>query len=156
MKNLNDLIDAVKNYKEQFPEDVLCFGQSDLLEFIPYEHVKDLVNDDVTEEAWNKDITQPTEENIRKKIISYMDFAIGKAEDHRGLSAGRSINHFQTWTWILGDYDKIDWKNYANYGAPILKQLCELYSISFPDIGAISRMADGEKCTGDCQEGCSA
>ena len=155
MKSLNELIDAVKNYKEKFPEDMFCFGQADLLEFIPFEHIKEMAKDGVTEEEWNKDVKELSRQSILKMITDYLPFALGKADDHRGLSAGRSINHFQTWIWILDDYDKINWTKYQNYGVPILKQICELYGYAFPDDNAtLVNMSCGERCSEDCEEGC--
>ena len=32
-----------------------------------------------------------------------MTFAWDKANNERNLSAGRSINHFEVWLWLLGD-----------------------------------------------------
>ena len=53
-----------------------------------------------------------------------------KAKDQRGLSAGRSINHFQELLWLLGDDDILD-LNYTDYGIANLKKIAEKYNIPF-------------------------
>lgn len=95
-------------------------------------------------------------ENVIARMRDYMPFALDKAEDHRGLSASRSISHFQAWTWLLGDedYRAIDWDRYGPYGVPILKQLCEKYGFAHEFSGVLEPMAKGEPCSGDC-EGCT-
>ena len=91
---------------------------------------------------------------------SYMDFALGKAESHRGISTGRSLQHFEAWLWLLGDQDTLDYiqddDNYANYGAPALKKICEVYNFSIPQEDWFENMANGKKCASDCFEGCGA
>lgn len=59
-----------------------------------------------------------------------MPFAIEKAMDGRGLSASRSISKMQAWVFALGETDAINWERYADYGRPILRQICERYGFS--------------------------
>jgi len=95
---------------------------------------------------------------IRRRVLvlmrEYMPFAVEKATGHRGLSANRSIEHFKAWVWLLGDYAEIDWNNYKNYGAPILKQISERYGFDLPPSETLSRMARGAPCIAGCDMGC--
>ncbi len=89
-----------------------------------------------------------------------MRSAVRKAVYHKGLSSGDSIERYNVWIWLLndGNYDKIDWDNYTNYGCPILLRIMELYDIPFPDDEYAEykeifyTMAKGQICE-SCQEG---
>lgn len=94
---------------------------------------------------------------VKARMEEYLPFAIGKAEDHRGLSAGRSIDHFRSWAWLLGDeaYNRIDWNDHQNYGAPVLKAVAEhLTDFDWKVSEAVERMARGDSCRPGCDEGC--
>ena len=57
-----------------------------------------------------------------------MEFAWDKANNCRGISASRSIDHYSVWIWLLGDEDKLsDIRDYEYYGKPQLVEICELY-----------------------------
>jgi hypothetical protein len=64
-------------------------------------------------------------------MLEYMPFAWDKANDMRGLSAGRSVQHFVGWTWLAGDDELSAWcddnSNYQHYGKEILVRICEHY-----------------------------
>lgn len=91
-------------------------------------------------------------EQVLARMRDYMPFAIGKAIDHRGFSATRSVEHFAAWVWLLGDedYKKVDWENFTNYGCPILLQICEMYGFPAYLEKTFRRMADGRKCSRGC------
>lgn len=67
------------------------------------------------------------------EIIRNMDFAYMKACDCRGLSAGRSLDHFQELIWLLGDdevyrnYEMVKENNYNPYGVPVLNWIIDQY-----------------------------
>lgn len=129
-----------------------------LVVFLKYEHAKKFLKDDVTEEGWNKDYIEYTKENVIKEMREYMEFAWDKASNHRGLSANRSITHFTHWLWLLEDDELLniaeDGTNYAQYGCPILMQICDKYDLPVPDDEGIRRMARGEYCKPGCTMGC--
>ena len=82
-------------------------------------------------------------------------------QDHRGLSAGRSIDHFRAWLWMDGEDELVEQINsedipFAQYGAPILKAISEKYGAPTPDDDATLRMMLGSICEPDgCPyEGC--
>lgn len=91
-------------------------------------------------------------------MLDYMPFALGKAQDHRGLSASRSIDHFRAWLWMLSDDETLGFcdveENYTNYGAPILREICENYGFDTPAETWFANMASGGPCSPDCRDGC--
>lgn len=66
-----------------------------------------------------------------------MEFAWGKANGCRGLSAGRSLEHMQAWVWLMGDDDF--WSEldasiehaYQYYGKPQLVLICNHYGLDW-------------------------
>jgi len=72
-------------------------------------------------------------ESIIKQMKDYMSFAYGKADGERGLSSGRSIQHYIAWAWLAGDVefsnriDEMSDREYSGYGMSILKSISEYY-----------------------------
>ena len=99
--------------------------RSDLVTFLPFKEAQIYLKEGVTEEEW--DWKEPTEENIKKEILDYMPFAWDKANDMRGLSANRSIDHMMGWLWLISDelYQKIAYIPYEHYGKEKLVAICE-------------------------------
>ena len=99
-----------------------------------------------------------TREGVIAKMKDYMSFAWGKVEGHRGLSTSRSVDKMRAWLWLLEDHATLafanDDCNYTQYGAPILKMICEEYGFDIPSCKYIERMADGLPCCEDCEMGC--
>jgi len=158
---MNEELRTIEEIKQRINKisELDLFGISaDLIVYLPYEHAKEFIKPEVTEEQYNKEFKKSyTKENIIKEIRDYMSFALGKAENHRGISAGRSIEHFCAWLWLLKDHELLafaeDDYNYENYGCPILKKICEKYDIQYPDDEGMLNMAKGEKCYKECS-GC--
>lgn len=78
-----------------------------------------------------------TVEEAAQDFMDYMNFAWGKAEDQRGISASRSIMKLGAWLWLLGreDLEEIinDDDRYNPYGAPALIAVCDAMSIEVPE-----------------------
>jgi len=139
----------------QGQDDFLGFERSTLMEFLPFSAAKPFLKaPEVTEEQW--ETRSPAREVVLEEMRKYMIFALGKAADHRGLSAGRSVSRFAAWTWMLGDeeHDAINWSDYGQYGATILKAVCERYGFPIPEERTFLNMAKGLPCTPGCDEGC--
>jgi len=81
-----------------------------------------------------------TKENVIKSMKDYMSFAWEKANDKRGISANRSIDHFKGWLWLLGDEEGIEYlkANYVPYGKPGLAYICKKYGCKNEDNGDTS------------------
>ena len=112
--------------------DVVGWIRDSLLLYLDYEHAKQFLKDDVTEEQWaeNYEHRKP----IRERMIDYLDFAFEKARNQRGLSAWRSICHYQAWLWLDGD-DEL-WREieeYSNYGYPQLIEICRYLDVDVGD-----------------------
>jgi hypothetical protein len=91
-------------------------------------------------------------DEIVSTMRDYMVFAWGKVQDHRAISAGRSVQKMRAWLWLLDRDSEIDWNRYRNYGAPILQQICNLFDFPVPDDSAIVQMSNGERCKEDCTQ----
>ena len=134
----------------------LGFEAEALLEFLSYAAAKEMFGEKAPPEAeWAE--KPPTRENVLAQMKDYMAFAWGKAEDHRGISASRSVEKFEAWLWLLED-DQLakdfDAASYQNYGCPKLKLLCERLGFPMPDSEGMLRMSRGEACTDSCESGC--
>lgn len=136
------------------PTDLFGVERSGLLQGLTMDDAAQFLGTELTEERWAEIAQDPA-----KSIADYLPFAIGKALDHRGLSASRSVDHMRGWVWLMGDdkFDAVDWSNYQNYGVPVLKRCAELVGYDWPaDNERLQRMADGLACIPDCEEGCAS
>lgn len=135
-----------------FPEIILGYmSWDDALPFLDAAAVAK-AGEEVVKTKWT--VRPNTRESILEEMKDYMEFAWDKALNHRGLSANRSVDKMKAWCWLLSEDEKIDWENYAQYGAPILKQICELYGFPMPDGSDAQNMAAGSPCEVGCNRGC--
>lgn len=98
-----------------------------------------------------------THEEVAEQLRSYMEFAWGKVRDHRGISAGRSIEKITEWAWLLGRDDvmaAMDGADYAQYGAPKLAAACRLLDLPIPEGEDLANMIAGQPCERGCDMGC--
>ena len=164
--------EIVARIDEVTDRDFLGFEMSDLYNSLNKENLIETLlklGSKSTREELEKEFAEhkpvfQTDEDVVAEIKRYMDFAIGKAVNHRGISTCRSISHYRTWTWFIDDKETYDFlkndDNYRNYGAPMLKFVAEKYGCPLPDgeDGQVfEAMANGEMClhciNGD-QSGC--
>ena len=119
----------IEYYEKMKNEDFLGVIASDLFIHLQFEDVKPYLNEIATKESW--EYIEPTEKYLKSAIISYLPFAFQKANNQRGISASRSIQHFQTWLWLLEDQELFDFVsdsyNYEPYGLPMLNKIQEKY-----------------------------
>lgn len=131
---------------------MLCFEPEVLLPFLDFAHAKEFLKPEAKEADWK----QSPLESALGELREYMTFAWG--EDHRGISASRSVDKCAAWAWILGRgdiYKKAhDDENYAQYGAPALKLICEAFDLPIPQGKGLQRMMAGEPCHDHCDQGC--
>lgn len=152
MRTAAEIVARVREVVAQ-GEDVFGFQRGDLLTCLAYADAKPFLSEGTTAAEW---ATQPayTDAAVRARLVDYLPFAVDKALDHRGLSAMRSVQHLQAWTWLLGDYDRFDWDRYQNYGAPILRDVAEHYGVLVGVNGRFWRMSQGLPCAPNCSAGC--
>lgn len=157
MKSDSEIIERIKVVKEA---EFFGFETADLLVFLPFEKAKAFVAEDKRDEL-REDWVQQDRSSwaIEEMIVDYLPFAVGKAVDHRGISASRSVAHLRAWFWMLGRDDIVEFidddYNYPQYGAPILKRAHEVFGVSLPDDSEFLRMAEGLPCSPNgCGIGC--
>lgn len=128
-------------------QDMFGFGKQVFQEYLP----------ECYKEGHEDKVRELNQEEIQKELIDYLDFAFGKAIDHRGLSAMRSVIKLSNWAWILGRQELYDFAradgNYSCYGVPILKRFAQAFDVPIPE--EIVKWEDGKPCSPGC-EGCSS
>jgi len=123
--------EIIKRIEVRKKDDLLGWEINEYICYLDYENAKPYLKKDVTKESWgNRKEKEPV-----KKIKEYMDFAWEKANDCRGISAGRSLMHMRAWLWLDSQDEFLKkWNNLENYefyGKPQLKAICELYGIDW-------------------------
>ncbi len=125
--------------------------------YLPFAHATEFLKPGTKEEDWNP---QPLDEAaVILEMREYMaNFGWPKAIDHRGLSAGRTIEKMGAWLWLL-DKDELaafagDDKNYPMYGAPILFKICADMDFPIPDDEVARNMSLGLPCGDPDCAGC--
>lgn len=106
--------------------DFFGFKQGDLINYLYFEQAKPYLKDNVTEDQWKpSDLSRGA---IIEEMLDYMEFAWGKANNCRGISSGRSIEHYEIWLWLLKDELGEELGGmYQYYGKPCLRAICEKY-----------------------------
>jgi hypothetical protein len=118
MRTQDDIIQRIESRKEN---DFMGFEVPFYLDMLTFENAKQYLVDDAVEANW----TQLSANDIKAKAIDYMAFAWKKANNCRGISAGRSISHYIAWLWLLGEDGFDDMEDYEYYGKPQLIRVCE-------------------------------
>lgn len=124
----------VERTDDEIVQKILDVGQkdffgvmtSDLLQCLSFERAKSFLKDGITADAWVGMMERKDRESILLRMHSYMSFAWTKANDGRGLSAMRSLQHYTVWIWLLGD-DMGDLTTYQYYGKDELTRICQKY-----------------------------
>ncbi|MHB8392740.1 MAG: hypothetical protein ACYDBH_24700 [Acidobacteriaceae bacterium] len=121
MRTDDEIIARIKSLES---EDFFRFETLDLLKCLAFGVVRPFLKPDATAEVWGDPLPRDRD-SVLKRMHDYMDFAWDKANSFRGLSASRSISHFRSWIWLLGDdFPEVE---YEHYGKEILAAICEKY-----------------------------
>ncbi len=119
----------IKKFMEKFSkEDFFGVIRQDCISCLPYEAASEYLSEEVTADAWDARYLKNDEEVI-SEIIKYLPFAYNKAENERGLSAIRSLQHFLAWFYCLGNDEMVSTihymmnSDYAPYGMPVLQRI---------------------------------
>ncbi len=120
-------------YKERAPVDMLGFEVDEYTPYMSIEGVRPLANEGVTDETLKETQLTLNRGEMVADMERYMEFAFEKANNQRGISASRSIQHYIAWTWLAGDYDlstrinTVFENEYLEFGISILQGICEFY-----------------------------
>lgn len=154
--------EIVERYRAIKDRDFFGFKAGVLVPALDFEHAKEFLKPEATVADWSAsgDGRPPLGDTV--DIQDYLTFAVGKALDHRGISAGRSTVKLTEMAWLAGLDDAVKamgQADHAQYGAPILKALAEwgsfVTSTGDPEQDAMfERMAAGDPCVPGCDEGC--
>lgn len=114
---------------EKSENDFLGFETSEYYGFLDYAHAKPFLKHETPEEDWNRHSIYPSVGNLLVTMLGYMPFAWEKANDCRGISAIRSIDHYKAWLWLMDDgfLEQFNAIEYEHYGKEMLIAVCEKY-----------------------------
>lgn len=121
MREQDEIVARIEKVKES---DIFGFESIEYIDYLDFEHAKPYLKEGVTQEEWDV----KSQDAIRERMGDYMDFAWNKAINCRGISAGRSIAHYQAWLWIEGAWADEDIKaleDYEHYGKDELTKICK-------------------------------
>lgn len=104
--------------------DWMGIQRNDLINVLPFNFAKPFLVPEAIESEWETEGRD--RDAVLSRMLEYMPFAWRKANDERGLSAGRSMDHYTSWVWLLGD-DLGDLGDYQFYGKDNLVRICEKY-----------------------------
>lgn len=138
MRTQQQIVDKINNLGDS---DWMGTITSDLLLYLDFKNAKPFLKPEITEEEWGKIGKKFDKATLLEEMRSYMTFAWDKANGCRGLSAGRTMDHYTAWVWLLGDEGVFgDLQNYIYYGKLNLIKICEYYG--WNDLLALD---DGER-----------
>lgn len=122
MRTQEEIINKISEVKS---DDWMGTITSDLVNCLEFSNAKDFLKDEITEKEWQENgFMKNTDGNIKKEMQEYLSFAFGKAEDERGISAGRSMDHYYAWIWLLDEETHFgDVREYDSYGIPHLNKI---------------------------------
>ncbi|MEV4093843.1 hypothetical protein [Streptosporangium saharense] len=136
--------------------DLFGFRRQVLIPALDFEHAQPFIREGVTVAEWGE-VIQAAE--LLEMAREYYAFALGKIAGHRGISATRSVLKLTEYAWLLGQDDIVaamEAADYPQYGAPKVKAFGLGLGLEWPTTEAMTRMAAGEPCRLDCDEGCSS
>ena len=124
MKTDDQILERIDYVEKKL--DPMGLSTSDLIFRLGYKAGKQFLKADVTEKEYNTQLLgSKNKKDIIKEMEEYLSFAFEKATDERGISANRSLLHYQNWFWLIGDQDFADsiFKDFSNYGLEKLKEI---------------------------------
>lgn len=126
--------EEIINYQDLDGPDVFGFDREALVPYLTFEEAESWRAEETTKEQWGE-VKPRTREVILDDFKDYMlRIALDKAVSHRGLSASRSIAKLRALAWLMEDEEAVrlcDESEYANYGAPKLRALCDHFEIDW-------------------------
>ena len=125
MRTDAEILNRIAGLKDN---DFLGFETLDLLVRLPFDLAKDFLKPEAKPEDWKQ--APRDRESLVKEMQNYMPFAWEKVNDGRGISAYRSMAHYNSWIWLAGD-DLGDMNDYEFYGKDNLVKICKHYGWNY-------------------------
>lgn len=126
----DEIIDRIADIKE---DDFFGAETNNLVAYLPFELAKPYLDDTVTETAWTEYRTKV--KSPLDSMRDYLPFAWDKANNCRGLSAGRSLMHIRAWLWLAGYDELVDrLPDYEYYGKPQLVMCSVLVAFNWAKV----------------------
>ena len=99
MRTQDDIVQKLRDNKGCFPN----FLPEIMVPLLDFDHAKEFLKPEVQQESWQEPVPL-TEESVKESMREYMA-CVGweKVENHRGISAGRTVEKMIRWLWLLGD-----------------------------------------------------
>jgi hypothetical protein len=113
-RSASDIVQRLESCKGF--NDFFGVQQTDMLAFLPFEFAKPYLDEGVTEELFVNSVKSIVDAGPLAELKDYLPFAWEKANDCRGLSAGRSLDHIKTWLWLAGFESDKYFEKYSHYG----------------------------------------
>lgn len=118
MRTQEEIVAKIKGTTQE--EDFFGHKRGDWIAFLTFDNAKEFLKQDALEEAEKEWGAVPdTDEDVLNRIREYLEFAWDKANNLRGLSASRSIEHMEAWIWLLGNeelakqFDEVEYEHYG-------------------------------------------
>lgn len=128
MRTDKEIVARIHEVKDR---DILGFEWPLLVTRLSFDLARPFLQKEATEVEWGK-VVPRDHETVLSELKDYMPFAWEKANNCRGISAGRSIAHMRAWLWLLGEEDAAAGiTDYNMYGKPELRAICEHYEIDW-------------------------
>lgn len=156
MRTQEEIVGRIRASRSAF----LSFEPEVLLPYLTFEHAREFLKPEVTDAEWSGLRSELSDAGVLETARVYMqDYGWPKAEDHRGLSASRTVSKMKCWLWLLNtpaldallrrvENEEIP---YTNYGAPILAAICREMDWPIPKSPVLAAMMRSEKCP-ECVE----
>lgn len=121
------IINRINSIKD---DDFFGWQTQDLMLYLDFEHAAPFLKEGTTAEQWADAREKLTP---AQRIADYMSFAWDKANNCRGISAGRSLEHMRAWIWLDGNEDLLKEieQGYEYYGKPHLVKICQVYGLDW-------------------------
>lgn len=123
--------EIIRRATEAQKRDIFGFEWAEYLRALTRESAEtlrgSLIKKDADLSDWKPDLL--TDEAVRACCVDYMEFAWDKANNCRGISAGRSLAHYRAWLWLMGEdrFENVD--DYEFYGKNELRRICEFLGL---------------------------
>ena len=122
-----------KRYDERGEGDIIGFETDEYLIYMSFDKLRTIVKPEMSDDDLREAMSELSRDHMLDTMREYMAFAWEKANNMRGISANRSIEHYVAWTWLAGDaglsaeIGDMAWNEYCYYGKPILERICNFY-----------------------------